>query len=163
MPRVSVIIPTYNHRKYVLSTLQSVFDQSGEVLEVLVVNDGSPDDSARLLAPLAREGKIRYLEQRNHGQAAARNRGLFEARGEFVAFLDDDDLWPPGKLHWQREFLETHCDVGVVAGTAEFFDDAGPRHIFGRAQEITFESLFEGDPVASPGQTLIRTSIARAA
>ena len=97
MATVSVIIPTYNHVDYVAETLETVFAQTFGDYEVIVVNDGSPDGTAEVLRPSREAGRIRYIEQANAGQAAARNRGLAEARGEFIAFLDDDDLWPPDK------------------------------------------------------------------
>src|SRR5271170_3450676 len=98
---VSVVIPTYNHRDFVVEALESVFAQTFTDYEVIVVNDGSPDDTAAVLRPYIESGRIRYIEQENRGQAGARNRGLAEARGEFVAYLDDDDLWLRDKLAWQ--------------------------------------------------------------
>jgi len=128
MPRVTVIIPVYGHRDHVLAALESVFSQTFKDFEVIVVNDGSPDDSAELLRPLASAGKIRYIEQENRGQAAARNRGLSEATGEFVALLDDDDQWPADKLEWQVAYLDASPDVGVVGGRAQNFTERGLNH-----------------------------------
>ena len=156
--RVSVIIPTYNHRDYVLQTLDSVFAQTFEDYEIIVINDGSPDDTSELLRPLGDEGKIRYFEQANAGQAAGRNRGLALSKGEFIAFLDDDDLWPPDKLRWQVEFLDAHPDVAVIGGAVQPINDAGVKLMeeISHDAPITFESLFSGCPFVSPGQTLIR-------
>ncbi len=81
LPVVSVVIPTYKHAEYVLATLESVFAQTFTSYEVIVVNDGSPDNTAAKLQPLVDAGRIRYFEQPNAGQSAARNRGLAEARG----------------------------------------------------------------------------------
>ncbi len=100
-PAVSVIIPAYRHADMICQTLESVFSQTFRDFEVIVVNDGSPDRTAEVVAPFVANGKIRYFSQRNAGQAAARNRGASEARGKFFAFLDDDDVWPPEKLEWQ--------------------------------------------------------------
>lgn len=162
-PIVSIIIPTYKHRDYVLKTLESVFTQTFTDFEVIVVNDGSPDDTAALLQPLAQAGRIKYIEQANQGQAAARNRGLAEAKGEFIAFLDDDDSWPPEKLEWQVEVLRENPDVGLVAGQAELVDEGGtPVEIRQLpTKPITFKSLFSGNPFHSPGQTLVRASLLR--
>src|SRR5260370_24652309 len=102
---VSVVIPAYRHRDFVLATLDSVFSQAFTDYEVIVINDGSSDDTTELLRPLAASGHIRYFEQANAGQATSRNRGIHAARGEFIALLDDDDLWPPDKLEWQVEAL----------------------------------------------------------
>jgi glycosyltransferase involved in cell wall biosynthesis len=162
MPQVSVIIPTYNHRDYVLQTLEFVFAQTFDDFEIIVVNDGSPDDTADLLRPLAAAGKIRYFEQANVGQSGARNRGLAEARGEFIAMLDDDDIWPTDKLEWQVRFLREHPDVGAVAGDRFWWDGiATPQPpLFERSpRSLTFDSLFNGNPIASPGQVLIRTTV----
>lgn len=159
-PRVSVVIPTYKHRDFVLKTLDSVFAQTFEDFEITVINDGSPDDTSNLLQPLADAGKIRYFEQENVGQAAARNRGLQMARGEFIAFLDDDDLWPPEKLKWQVEFLDAHPEVGVIGGSVQPIDDEGKASmeeiVYKRV--INFESMFSSCPFISPGQTLIRAA-----
>lgn len=165
--QVSVIIPTYQHRDFVLQTLDSVFAQTLQDYEVIVVNDGSPDDTAQVLLPLAEQGKIRYIEQPNAGQAAARNRGLEEATGEFIAFLDDDDLWPADKLEWQVAALQANPEIGVVAGSVQSIDEQGrdredsPEHVFRNklyASPVSFEGLFYGNPIVSPGQTLIRAS-----
>ena len=161
--RVSVIIPTYNHRDYVLQTLDSVFAQTFEDYEIIVINDGSPDDSAEVLQPLTDAGKIRYFEQANAGQSAARNRGLAVATGEFIAFLDDDDLWPPDKLRWQVEFLDEHPDVAVIGGSVQPIDGQGEKVMYELFYQkpLTLESLFRGSPFVSPGQTVIRTEALR--
>ena len=158
MPRVSVIIPTYNHRDYVLLALESVFAQTFTDYEIIVVNDGSPDGTAELLRPLAENGRVRYIEQPNAGQAAARNRGLAEASGEFIAFLDDDDLWPPDKLAWQVEALDANPDMCLIAGAARVFNGDNPEIcIWNDADdELTIAKLCESNPMTSPGQTLIR-------
>src|SRR5439155_3912895 len=126
MPTVSIIIPTYNHRQYVLETLESVFAQTLADREIIVINDGSPDDTAEVLRPLAASGRIRYIQQANAGPSEARNRGLAEARGRFVAFLDDDDLWPADKLAWQVEALQHAPEAALIYGRYEaFYPDGG--------------------------------------
>jgi len=157
---VSVIVPTYNHRGFIGHTLDSVFTQTFTDFEVIVVNDGSPDDTVDVLAPLASDARILYFEQSNQGQSFARNRGLREARGKYIAFLDDDDVWPPDKLEWQVAFLEEHAEVATVGGTLQLMDEFGSvGRIGAHHSEITFESLFAGNPFFSPGQTLIRSSV----
>jgi glycosyltransferase involved in cell wall biosynthesis len=160
-PRVSVVIPTYRGQDTIISTLESVFLQTFQDFEVIVVNDGSPDATARLLAPLAASGRTRYLEQPNQGQAAARNRGLAEATGEFTAFLDDDDLWPPDKLEWQIAYLDKHPSIAAVGGGHELIDDSIGNTILPYEGAITAEMLSHGNPFVSPGQTLIRTHVLR--
>jgi glycosyltransferase involved in cell wall biosynthesis len=113
-PKVSVVIPTYGHRNYILDALTSVFEQSYTDREVIVVNDGSPRDTGSLLAPLVGTGRIRDIEQPNRGLAAARNPGLEAARGEYIALLDDDDIWPTDKLQWQVAELDAHREAVAV-------------------------------------------------
>jgi glycosyltransferase involved in cell wall biosynthesis len=162
MPSVSVIIPTYNHRDFVLTTLDSVFAQTFTDYEIIVINDGSPDDTADMLRPLVEAGRIRYIEQENTGQAIARNRGIAEARGEFIALLDDDDFWPPDKLEWQVEAMARYPDAGIVGGPTNIVDADGC-HLLRTdfISDLSFEKCLVECPFVSPGQTLIRTDTLR--
>jgi glycosyltransferase involved in cell wall biosynthesis len=122
VPTVSVVIPAYKVADYIAETLDSVFAQTFTDFEVMVVNDGSPDtdDFERALEPYL--GRIRYIKQENLGASVARNAGLQAARGEFIAFLDADDLWLPNYLDDQMRFVREHgCDL--VCADAEFFGD----------------------------------------
>ena len=162
-PAVSVVIPTYNHADYLPATLTSVFAQIFRDYEVIVVNDGSPDDVAARVCPLAEAGRIRYFEQPNAGQAVARNRGLAEARGEFVAFLDDDDLWPPDHLARHVAILRAEPDVDVVYGQREVLGSDQPPHPGNEAPEGEVLAPFSAQGwIQSPGQAVIRrTALAR--
>ncbi len=162
-PTVSVVIPTYRHADFVLLTLDSVFAQTWTDYEVIVVNDGSPDDTAARLQPLVQSGRVRYIEQTNAGQGAARNRGLAEARGEFVALLDDDDLWPPDKLAWQVDALRQNPDAAVVYGLPVPIDAQGQPlpapdvpWLSRTPTGDVYEALMEENPLVSPGLCLIR-------
>ncbi|MDP9174168.1 MAG: glycosyltransferase family 2 protein [Planctomycetota bacterium] len=163
MPSVSVVIPTYNHQDYILETLASVFAQTFTDYEIIVVNDGSPDDTSEMLRPLVRQGRIRLIEQPNAGQAAARNRGVAEAKGEFIALLDDDDVWPLEKLEWQVAAMRKsgYAAIGGITGFIEEGIFAAPCQIDGPS-EISVSSLFCGNPFHSPGQVLIRRSVLEA-
>jgi glycosyltransferase involved in cell wall biosynthesis len=158
---VSVVIPTYGHAAYVLAAIESCLQQTRPPSEIIVINDGSPDETESVLAPLIDAGHIRYERQDNQGQAVARNRGLQLARGSLVAFLDDDDWWPLDRLEWQAAYLERNPDVGMIAGSALFVYSSGKerRHIGGVVGEITFESLFYQNPMVSPGQALMRRAV----
>jgi hypothetical protein len=160
IPRVSIIIPTYRHRDFILRTLDSVFAQTMRDYEIIVVNDGSPDDTKTVLAPLVESNHIRYVEQANQGQSRARNRGIELAHGQYIAFLDDDDVWPPDKLEWQAAYLDKNPDVALIGGVLQMMDEHGSlagKRSFNPA--ITFESLFAENPFLSPGQTLMRTDV----
>lgn len=162
-PAVSVVVPTYNHRDYVLDALSSVFDQTFTDTEVIVVDDGSEDDTDAVLAPLRDAGRIRYFRQANAGQAAARNRGLAEARGRYVAFLDDDDLWPPDRLAWQVELLESDAACVMVYGDfLKLRDGRAEPHAgkHGPSGAVTREFRTR-NWLVSPGQALMRTTAVR--
>ncbi|MCA9368060.1 glycosyltransferase family 2 protein [Candidatus Kaiserbacteria bacterium] len=113
--RVSVIIPTFNRSHYLRQAIISVLTQTYPDFEILVVDDGSTDDTATVVTEFD-DPRIIYLYQENAGRSAARNRGLGTARGEFIGFLDDDDLYLPDKLAQQVAFLDQNQDVGLVTG-----------------------------------------------
>lgn len=112
-PTVSVIIPTYNRAKFIPAAIQSVITQSYRNIEIIVVDDGSTDGTKDVLSPFM--DKIRYYHTENMGPAHARNVGMKAASGKYIAFLDSDDLYLPGKLELQVAFMETHPEVGIVA------------------------------------------------
>lgn len=111
-PKVSVIIPTYNHATYVGQAVESVLNQTYRDLEVIVINDGSTDETWDVLYPYIKD--IRYFYQRNSGESSARNRGIKKARGKYIAFLDADDLWAPERLAFQVPLIEKNPEVGLV-------------------------------------------------
>ncbi len=111
-PLVSVVIPTYNQPVFLREALDSVFAQSFKDYEIIVVNDGSTDDTAEQLKQYG--DRIRLVTQENQGIGRARNRGMDEAVGRYIAFLDHDDLWHPSKLEAQVDFMREHPNcVGV--------------------------------------------------
>lgn len=124
-PLVSVVIPTYNAPQLLMETLESVFAQTMTDYEVLVINDGSTDDTAQRLEPLAKSGRIRLINQANGGIGAARNRGIDESRGRYIAFLDHDDLWLPGKLRVQVEFMASRPECVACAVPWAFIGKEG--------------------------------------
>lgn len=118
-PQISVIIPTYNRAAYILEAVESAMRQTCKADEIIVVDDGSTDETARILAPLALQ--IRYLHQQNRGVGAARNAGAAVARGEYLAFLDSDDIWIEDKLERQIEAFRRFPETDAVYGHAEQF------------------------------------------
>ncbi len=122
-PLVSVIIPAYNAAQFLREAVASVRAQGYSPIEIVIVDDGSTDNTAETIRSLG-EG-IRYVRQANAGPAAARNRGLAEARGEWVAFLDGDDLWPADKLRVQAARLEADPSLDVVLGRVQYRHEPG--------------------------------------
>ncbi len=117
-PLISVIVPVYNGRRYLDAALASVQAQTHRPLEVIVVDDGSTDDSAAIAA--AYPG-ARIVSQPNQGTAAARNHGVRLARGDCLAFLDQDDVWTRDKLAWQAAALAARPDLDMVFGQVRQF------------------------------------------
>jgi glycosyltransferase involved in cell wall biosynthesis len=110
-PLVSVIIPTYNRGWIIKEAINSVLDQDFSDFELIVVDDGSDDDTREVLGTYA--NSITVLHQSNRGVSAARNRGIADASGRLIAFLDSDDLWLPGKLKTQVKFFEENADAMI--------------------------------------------------
>lgn len=123
MPRVSVIVPAYNAAAHVGRAVDSVLAQTWPDLELLVVDDGSSDATLDVLAGYGT--RLRVLRQANAGPAAARNHGLREAQGDYVAFLDADDYWEADKVAAQVALLEAHADVGFCSTATRVVDGAG--------------------------------------
>lgn len=118
-PRVSIIIPTYNRSEMIVECLESVFSQTYADYEVIVVDDGSTDNTEAALKPFL--DRITYIKHENKGNAAARNSGLAIAKGQLIAFLDSDDLWLPDKLRRDVECLDSHSAVDMVCANGTFF------------------------------------------
>jgi len=121
LPVVSVIIPSYNTAQYIGDTLESVFAQRFRDFEVIVVNDGSPD-TAQLESVLAKhQHRIHYLKQKNRGISGARNTGIRKARGQFLAFLDSDDIWLPEFLSEELKFFADNPSFDMVCADCVYF------------------------------------------
>lgn len=123
MKRVSVIIPTYNRGNYIGQAIESVFQQTLTDLEVIVVDDGSTDDTYEMLQPYLE--KVRYVKTENRGPSHARNVGMRMANGEYISFLDSDDLYYPMKSGLQAQILSAFPDVAMVSSELSGFDDRG--------------------------------------
>ncbi|HEX6624955.1 MAG TPA: glycosyltransferase [Pyrinomonadaceae bacterium] len=126
-PLVSVVVPTYNYGRFIGETLDSLRAQTYPDWECVVVDDGSTDDTEEIVARVAAaDPRVRYLRQRNRRQAVAKNKGLADARGVYVQFLDADDLLEPRKFERQVEYLERHPEVDLVYGDMLYFDADDP-------------------------------------
>lgn len=147
-PLISVIIPVYNCERYLAEAIQSVLAQTHPTIELLVVDDGSTDDSA---AVAKRFSVVQYAFQRQGGPGAARNRGITLASGSFLAFLDADDVWVPGKLTGQLAEFERHHGLDIVFGHVQIFRSPELTGSDGRGRH-----LGQILPGLCPGAALIR-------
>lgn len=112
MPLVSVVIPAYNAERFVLQAVRSVLNQCYQPIEILLVDDGSTDQTAEIVRQHA--PTVQIIRQDNAGVAAARNAGVRLARGDLICFLDADDGWLPGKLAAQVAYMQAHPEVGLL-------------------------------------------------
>lgn len=144
---VSVIIPTYNYGRFVTQAVDSVLAQTYRPLEVIVVDDGSTDDTRQRLAPYG--DRIRYVYQQNAGPEAARNTGLELAQGEFVAFLDPDDYWLPGKLEIQVRWLQKEPTAVMVCSRTCSEPTAGGSKGEGSVRWLTLDEVYMRNPVCT--------------
>lgn len=124
-PKISVVIPTRNRAQYLSQALDSVFAQTYPASEIIVVDDGSTDDTRLKLDTLIREDRIRYFLQSQRGVSAARNKGIEFTQCPFIAFLDSDDLFLPTKLEKQMRVFEINPHLGFVHCSFSKFNDQG--------------------------------------
>lgn len=117
---VSVVIPTFNRMGWIAEAVRSVLEQTHRDLELIVVDDGSTDDSVLRLEAATVDSRARFVYQENRGVSAARNRGIAEARGHWIAFLDSDDVWKPEKLERQLEWHRRHAHYRISCTDEEW-------------------------------------------
>ncbi len=164
-PKVSVIIPTYNRADLLPRAVNSVLSQTYHDYEIIIIDDHSPDNTQDVIAAFS-DPRIRSIRhQTNRRQSAAINTGIASARGEYIAFLDDDDEWLPNKLEGQVQILDASAnDVGLVYGWMDSIEDSTGR------ETPTYRNTTEGDifedslALNIPGPTivlLVRSSVAR--
>lgn len=124
MPKVSVVIPAYNAMAYLPETIANVLKQTYTDFEVVVVNDGSSDNIEEWITQVG-DSRVKLISQANLGLAGARNTGIRKSQGEYLAFLDADDLWESTKLAKQVEVLDSHPEVGLVYTWVAYVDEQG--------------------------------------
>lgn len=159
---VSVVIPNYNYARYLREAIDGVLSQSIDELEVIVVDDGSKDDSRKLIEDYG--DRIQSIFQKNQGVSAARNNGAALSRGEFIAFLDADDVWLPRKIEKQLELFAANDDIGLVhVGVMDI--DAEGRELVSKTEggegDVSFDLLRLSGPVILGGGSgmMLRRSI----
>ncbi len=139
MPSISVIIPTYNATKTVLDTIASVQAQTHRDIEIIVINDGSTDNLLACLALTVTDARVKIYSYPNGGLPVARNRGIARSTGDYIAFIDADDLWTPDKLERQLAALVANPKAGLAYSWTYFMEEDGERYHTDRA------IWFEGD------------------
>jgi glycosyltransferase involved in cell wall biosynthesis len=154
-PKVSVIIPAFNSEKYIAEAIESVLAQTYRGYEIIVVDDGSTDNTLQLLKQY--DSRVKVLTKPNGGPASARNLAIKNSNGEYLAFLDSDDLWMKEKLEEQLAFLEKHPEVGLTFGEMLIFEEKGGKRIIqskvGYTRDPTFRQLLFGNYI--PNSTVV--------
>lgn len=152
----SVIIPCFNHGKYVAEAIESCLRQTHAPLEVVVVDDGSTDHSAEVVR---RYPTVKYLHQKNAGPSAARNHGTAESRGDFLCFMDADDRLPPGAVERHISHLEA-TGAGWSYGGSVLIDDAGVPVGLGENPQYSGDAyhVFRAGNWVQPGRVMVRRS-----
>lgn len=151
-PLVSVIIPNYNYANYLREAIDSVLTQTYSNIEIIVVDDGSEDDSRKVLE--AYGDRITPIFQENSGVSAARNNGVKHSKGEYVAFLDADDIWLPKKIEKQVEHFDTREEFGLIHVGVEDIDSEGnslEERLDGLSGRVSHEFLLFERPVVLGG------------
>jgi glycosyltransferase involved in cell wall biosynthesis len=138
-PLVSVIVPTHNRARFLPEALGGALQQTYPHVEILVVDDGSTDETPMVMSRF--DAKVQYVRQENSGVSAARNRGIRLAKGEYIAFLDDDDVWLPQKLERQLSRFAEDARVGVVGCAFYLTDEQLQVQATIRPQTCTFSDL----------------------
>lgn len=161
-PRVTVVLITYNGAARIEQALGQALRQTYPSLEVVVVDDGSRDGTADVARTAAAgDPRVRIVSQPNGGPASARNRGIHEARGELVAFLDDDDLWSPHKLDAQVRLLDRDPEVALVSCYSALVDGDGVAlgwRLGGEARGRVYDEMLEWDMISGGSVALARRS-----
>ena len=138
-PLVSIITPAYQAEKFIDEAIRSVLSQTYETWELIVIDDGSTDNTAEIVKKWAElDPRIIYHYQENQRMASARNAGITLAKGKYIAFLDADNLFLPYKLKWQVEFMEKNPDCGLCYGKILHFYNDNPRQLYENKNELPF-------------------------
>lgn len=163
MPKsVSVVIPTYNYGRFITEAISSVLDQTCPPSEIIVVDDGSTDETADVVGAFTEA--VKYIRQDNAGVCAARNRGVSESTGELIAFLDADDTWEPSNLEKQVARFESDEEIGLVhCGMREFDGESGEtiRFYMEGCEEGVADNLllWEGPVIVGPGAVTVSRKV----
>lgn len=160
---VSVIIPAYNASQYLAETLESVLQQTFANFEIIVVDDGSKDNTTDIVRSFSQQdSRVKLVSQKNQGVSVARNTGIKNAQGELIAFLDADDLWYPHKLELHVQHFNSNPSLGMSFGRVEFMSFDGKltgQRSSSRLRNITLQHLYEENLAVTPSNTVFRRVI----
>lgn len=161
-PRISAVITAYNSAKFIAQAIESVLAQTRIPDEILVVDDGSMDETQQVVSTYLESGLVRYIYQDNQGAGAARNTGIQNTTGEFLTFLDADDLWLEDKTQRQEELLRAHPEVALVSGQLFWLDlHTGKRWLMLVAHKSTFRGrcdILVNNWIGNPSIVMLRRS-----
>lgn len=161
MKKVSVIIPVYNAEKYVADAVKSVLMQTYENLEILIIDDGSPDGSFEVCQSFD-DSRIKIIRQENRGLSGARNTGIRHAVGDYLAFLDADDMWLPEKLEKHVQHLDNSSTIGVSFSRSAFISEAG-QHLniyqMSKLKDIKPSELLYFNPLGNGSSGVFRKEV----
>jgi glycosyltransferase involved in cell wall biosynthesis len=159
--RVSAVITAYNSEAFIAEAIRSVLDQSRAVDEIVVVDDGSTDHTRQIVAEFADQG-IKFVQQHNKGAGGARNRGIRETSGDFIAFLDGDDIWLPDKIRLQLDYFSDHPQAALVSGFARWWNvDKNTVRISGRVprdMNTLRQEILVHNVLGNPSMVMVRRS-----
>jgi len=158
MKKISIVIPVYGAEKYIAATVESAIQQTYKNIEILIIDDASPDRSIEICQQFA-DSRIKIIHQENRGLPGARNTGIRHATGECIAFLDADDIWLPDKVKKHVEHLNNSPNIGVSFSYSAFINEDGQRlgiYQTPKCKEITLPYLLCRNPVGNGSSGVIR-------
>ncbi len=169
-PLVSVVIPAFNSAEFIIEAINSVLEQTYQPIEIIIVDDGSQDNTVELIKSTFKND-VRLFRQQNSGPSASRNHGVRESSGKYVAFLDADDIWLPDKIANQLAVMEDNPDIGLLCGNMIDFNEGGrdaqshfeknglDENFFGDELYITnpFQKIYQKNFISTPTVVLRRS------
>lgn len=160
MPTISVVIPAYNAKYTILKTIESVQKQTFSDVEIIVINDGSTDGTLEIIKSIT-DQRLKIFSYENGGLPVARNRGIYHETGEFISFIDADDLWTQDKLEKQLALLQQHPEAGVAYSWTSYFIDGQEEAIFPYAPVFfagdVYDKLLVSNFIANGSNVLVRS------
>jgi hypothetical protein len=162
MLTASIIVPSYNVAATLRETLTALLAQTFSDYEVVIVDDGSTDETALIAESFTSDPRVRLVQQRNRGLAGARNTGIADSSGVFIGFCDADDIWEPTKLATHVAHLQQRSDIGVSYSGSALIDEAGK--LTGMAQQprlkgVTASHIFKRNPIGNGSAPVIRRAV----